>query len=231
MNVEPRAERSLDGLRLTMGAEVVLVDSGVGNLGNLRRALAHAGGNVTVSDDPARIGSSNCLVLPGVGAFRPPRERLRGALEAALRRALARGAWLLGVCVGFQLLFEGSDEFGPTDGLRLLGGRVTRLPAGVPLPHVGWNRLRFRRPGDPLLAGIDDGAYVYFVHSFAPSAVAAGDVLATCRHGVDFPALAGRGRVLGAQFHPEKSGAVGLRLLANFLALAEGERRGTAARD
>lgn len=123
-----------------------IIDAGVGNLGNLRRALVAAGTpggiEVEVTSDPARVAAARCLLLPGVGAFRPPRERLRGALEDALRGALARGAFLLGICVGYQLLFESSDEYGETDGLALLPGRVRRLPDTVPLPHIGWNRLR-----------------------------------------------------------------------------------------
>jgi glutamine amidotransferase len=206
-----------------------IVDLGVGNLGNLARALAVAGGAPSVTSDPALIADSRCLLLPGVGAFRPPREALRGPREAALRAALAAGAWLLGICVGFQLLFAASEEFGETDGLGLLPGRVTRLPESVPVPHIGWNRLHDLAP-HPLLAGLGEeagesgglGSYVYFVHSFAPEGVPEGSRLALCTHGRRFAAVAGSGRVLGAQFHPERSGPAGLRLLRNFLAMARG---------
>jgi hypothetical protein len=132
------------------------VDAGVGNLGNVVRALAHLGAAAEISCDPARVAAARCLVLPGVGAFGPPREALRGPLETALTAALADGAWLLGICVGFQLLFETGEEFGVTDGLGLLPGRVTRLPAGVPVPHIGWNRLR-DMADHPLLAGLRAG--------------------------------------------------------------------------
>ncbi len=142
---------------------------------------------------------------------------MSGAVEAALRAALAGGAWLLGICVGFQILFDEGEEFGTTAGLGLLPGRVTRLPATVPVPHIGWNRLH-GAAGHPLLAGLAS-SYVYFVHSFAPEGVPDDLCLARCNHGRVFPAAAGRGRVLGAQFHPERSGEAGLRLLANFLAL------------
>jgi glutamine amidotransferase len=208
-----------------------LIDAGVGNLGNLRRAFEAVGAEVEVTADPAAIRSSSCLVLPGVGAFRPPREALRGALEGAIRGALADGAWLLGVCVGYQLLFESSAEFGATDGLGLLAGDVVELPATVPLPHIGWNRIHREQPSHPLLDAIDDGAYMYFVHSFAPVDVPADTVVASCLHGRRFAAIAARGRVLGTQFHPEKSGAPGLRLLANYLRLAAGAELGTAAGD
>jgi glutamine amidotransferase len=201
-----------------------VIDAGVGNLGNLARALGHLGAEVEITDDPAVIAASRRLLLPGVGAFRPPRERLRGAAEEALARALEQGAWLLGICVGYQLLFESSEEFGATDGLGLLPGTVRRLPDDVPLPHIGWNRLE-TADGErhPLLSEIPAGSHVYFVHSYAPLDVPEDARLATCLHGARFTAVAGRGRLLGTQFHPEKSGATGLRLLANFLALGREE--------
>ena len=206
-----------------------VIDAGVGNLGNLARALRHLGAEVEVTAEAGRVAPARCLVLPGVGAFAPPRQALRGALEEALRAALAAGAWLLGICVGFQLLFEASEEFGVTDGLGLLPGRVTRLPASVPVPHIGWNRLH-DLASHPLVAGLEDGGglgrHVYFVHSFAPAGVPAELCLARATHGRSFAAVAGRGRVLGAQFHPERSGAAGLRLLANFLALSHGPAAG-----
>jgi len=205
-----------------MSAVVTVVDAGVGNLGNLARAVAHLGGAVEITRDPGRVAAARCLLLPGVGAFAPPREALRGPLETALAAALAAGAWLLGICVGFQLLFEAGEEFGVTDGLGLLPGRVTRLPAGVPVPHIGWNRLH-GVADHPLLAGLERGGpYVYFVHSYAPAEVPDEVCLARATHGRSFAAVAGRGRVLGTQFHPERSGAAGLRLLANFLEIADG---------
>ena len=202
------------------GTEVTVIDAGVGNIGNLVRALRHLGAEVGITCDPATIRASRCLVLPGVGAFRPPRERLRGAPEEAIRTALERGAYLLGICIGYQLLFDGSEEFGTTDGLGLLGGRVTELPGGVPLPHIGWNRV-FGVAEHPLLEGSTEDDHYYFVHSFAPEGVPEESVLGRCRHGRSFPAITGHGRVAGTQFHPEKSGAVGLRLLRNYLAWAQ----------
>jgi glutamine amidotransferase len=197
----------------------VVIDAGVGNLGNLERALRSLGAAVEVTDRPEPIAAARCLLLPGVGAFRPPRERLRGALEQALRAALDRGAHLLGICVGYQLLFGGSDEFGSTDGLALIEGSICRLPDTVPLPHIGWNSLEGLSP-HPLLAGIEEGSYAYFVHSFAPDGVPAAATLASALHGRRFAAVAGAGRVLGTQFHPEKSAEIGLRLLANFLEIS-----------
>jgi glutamine amidotransferase len=164
------------------------------------------------------VAAARCLLLPGVGAFAPPREAVRGGVEEALREALGRGAWLLGICVGFQILFEEGEEFGAIDGLGLLPGRVTRLPETVPVPHIGWNRLHGVN-GHPLTAGLA-GRYVYFVHSYAPEGVPDELSIARCTHGRDFPAAAGRERVMGTQFHPERSGPAGLLLLSNFLEMA-----------
>lgn len=223
-----------------MSVRVVVVDAGIGNLGNVARALAAVGAVAEVTRDAGRVAASRCLVLPGVGAFAVARAGVAGEMERALRGTVDRGAWLLGLCVGYQLLFEASEEDGETEGLGLLPGRVTRLPAGVPWPHIGWNRLHGVRAGSEpgrrdegradggesaearLLAGIDEGAWVYFVHGYAPEGVEADAVLASATHGRVFPAAAGRGRVMGTQFHPERSGAVGLALLANFVAMAAG---------
>lgn len=202
-----------------MNREALVLDVSVGNLGNLVRAVERVGGRAEISADPERVARARCLLLPGVGAFAPPREAMRGGVEEALREALSQGAWLLGICVGFQILFEEGEEFGATDGLGLLPGRVTRLPETVPLPHIGWNRLH-DKANHPLLAGLPD--YFYFVHSYAPEGVPDELYLARCTHGRVFPALAGKGRVMGAQFHPERSGDAGLRLIVNFLEMAHG---------
>ena len=203
--------------------DAVVIDAGVGNLGNLVRAVERVGGRAAITADPDRVADARCLFLPGVGAFAPPREAVRGGVEEALRAALSRGAWLLGICVGFQILFEEGEEFGVTDGLGLLPGRVTRLPDTVPVPHIGWNRLH-DLADHPLLSGLAEedgrGRYVYFVHSYAPHGVPDEVQIARCTHGRVFPAVAGRGRVMGTQFHPERSGAAGLRLLSNFLKIA-----------
>lgn len=200
-------------------SRAVVIDAGVGNLGNLTRALRHVGAVAEITRDPTTIAAARCILLPGVGAFRPPRETLRGPLEEALHAALAEGAWLLGICVGFQLLFEDGEEFGTTDGLGLLPGTVASLPSTVPLPHIGWNPLT-EEVEHPLLADIPRGAHVYFVHSFAPLQVPAEVRIAGALHGTSFTAIAGKGRVLGTQFHPEKSGRHGLQLLHNYLEMA-----------
>lgn len=212
-----------------MRREALVIDAGVGNLGNLVRAVERVGGRAEITTDPERVAEARCLLLPGVGAFAPPREAVRGGVEEALREALSRGAWLLGICVGFQILFEEGEEFGARDGLGLLPGKVTRLPEGVPVPHIGWNRLHDLAP-HPLLAGLGEsegvGRYVYFVHSYAPEGVPDELCIARCTHGRVFPAIAGRGRLMGTQFHPERSGEAGLRLLSNFLEMAHGASAG-----
>lgn len=211
---------STDSTRLAQpDPPVAIVNAGVGNLGNLARAVRHLGARCVITEDASTIRDARCLLLPGVGAFKPPRERLRGAREDALRAAVDDGAWLLGICVGFQILFEQGEEFGRVDGLGLLPGTVARLPETVPLPHIGWNRLT-KLADLPLLDGLSEGDAVYFVHSFAPRDVPAEVTAAEALHGRSFCAVAARGRVAGTQFHPEKSGQVGLRLLRNFLAQA-----------
>ncbi|MES1240313.1 MAG: imidazole glycerol phosphate synthase subunit HisH [Acidobacteriota bacterium] len=204
--------------------KAMVIDTGIGNLGNLVRALERIGASVEITLDPRRVAAGRCLLLPGVGAFAPPREALRGEMERAMNEALDAGAWLLGICVGFQLLFESGEEFQTLDGLGLLTGRVTRLPGEVPVPHIGWNRLH-DVADHPLMAGLRD-RWVYFVHSFAPEGVPEDHCLARCAHGRDFPAAVGRGRVLGTQFHPERSGEAGLRLLRNYLEVAHGAAAG-----
>lgn len=206
---------------------ITVIDAGVGNLGNLVRALESLGAQAEITLDARRVADGRCLLLPGVGAFAPPREALRGAMEEALHEALRAGAWLLGICVGFQLFFESGEEFKAVDGLGLLPGRVTRLPGDVPVPHIGWNRLH-DVTDHPLLDGLRD-RYVYFVHSYAPEGVPDDLCLARCTHGRAFPAVAGHGRVMGTQFHPERSGEAGLRLLRNFLRLYQETADGAAA--
>jgi glutamine amidotransferase len=198
----------------------VVVDSGVGNIPNAMRGLARAGAEPVLSADAEAVRAARCIVLPGVGSFPAAMARLRErGLDAALNDAATAGAAILGICLGHQLLFDASEEFGETAGLGLVPGRVEPLPAGARVPHMGWSRIAARRP-DPLLAGIEAGAWMFFVHSFA-AAPAEDDLLATVPFGsAEVCAAVRRGRVCGVQFHPEKSGAAGARLLANFLELA-----------
>jgi imidazole glycerol-phosphate synthase subunit HisH len=194
-------------------SRVVLVDSGGSNIGSVRHALQRLGVDAPLTADAALIAAAERVILPGVGAAGPAMQRLHEAGLIALLRRLE--APLLGVCVGMQILFERSEE-GDVECLGLLPGVVERLPAapGLRIPHMGWNRLQHR--GDnPLLDGIDDGAYAYFVHSYAVAA--GGCSIATSEHGHPFSAVVQRGAISGAQFHPERSATVGARLLQNFL--------------
>lgn len=198
-------------------AAVVVVDSGVGNIPNAMRGLARAGARVTRSSDAHEIARAERLVLPGVGAFPAAMSRLRTrGLDAAIRDAAARGVPVLGICLGHQLLFEASEELGDTRGLGLLAGMVRPLPAVARVPHMGWSPL-CGLAADPLLEGVE-GESFYFVHSFA--AVDSPATIAQTPFGsVRLCAAARRGNVCGVQFHPEKSGQAGARLLANFLRL------------
>ena len=197
---------------------LVLLDSGGANLGSVQAAFARLGVEAPVTSDAQRIRAATHVILPGVGAAAPAMARLR---ENGLDRLIPTLSQpLMGICVGMQLLFERSAE-GEVECLGLLPGRVERLPGapGVRVPHMGWNRLdaaSHDAAAHPLLAGLA-GQYAYFVHSYAVRA--SSDALATCTHGSPFVAIAARGRVMGAQCHPERSAAAGARLLANFLSL------------
>ena len=216
-----------------MTVTVAVVDYGVGNLRSVRRGLEATGAEVVVTADPRAIDAAAGVVLPGVGAFAPARQKLaETGLDRHLVEIAHQGMPLLGVCLGYQLLFAGSYEDGYTEGLGLLPGPVRRL-VNTPdrkVPHVGWNRVRQARP-DILFDGIADRSYFYFVHSYYPELKAGAEVLGTCDYGRTLTVVARRGSVAGTQFHPEKSGPAGLRLYANFVAACGGVRPAeTAAR-
>lgn len=193
--------------------DLVIIDAGGANLGSVRAAFARLGVSPELSRDPARIATAERLVLPGVGAAAPVMDTLRASGIDVLLRGLKTP--LLGVCIGMQVLFERSEE-GDVAGLGLLRGPVRKLPAspGIRMPHMGWNRLA-RRVDSPLLDGIDEGAQAYFVHSYG--VIGSADVIAETEHGSAFCAAVARDNIAGAQFHPERSGAVGARFLSNFL--------------
>lgn len=193
---------------------LAIVDSGGANIASVKFALERLGVQGELTTDPAVIRSAERVILPGVGSAAEGMKRLhaRGLVECV--RGLTQP--VLGVCLGMQLLFEASEE-GPTPALGLLPGRVALLPAGpgLTVPHMGWNCLRIERPS-PLLAGLEEARF-YFVHSYA--APAGAHTLATAEHGTRFAAVVQRDNFFGAQFHPERSGAAGARLLRNFLQL------------
>jgi glutamine amidotransferase len=196
---------------------ISIVDYGVGNLANVERALRRAGANeVRVSDRPQDILSSRAVVLPGVGHFgHCARELMRRGLDGPVREARARRIPLLGLCVGMQLFFDGSEEDASVTGLGLLPGRVRRLTDAARVPHTGWNDVRLRNP-HPWVSNALDGAYFYFVHSYAPEATD-GSVIATTDDGASFGSIVGADGILGVQFHPEKSSHMGTRLLEGFV--------------
>ncbi len=196
---------------------VTLVDYGVGNTASVRRAFARLGAAVEFTPDPDKVAASRRIVLPGVGAFGPARQRLsETGMDRALKCAVDSGARLLGLCLGFQLLFEKSTEFGEHEGLGFVPGDVRPFDSGVRVPHIGWNALS--KPGPSrLLSRIGEGAFVYFVHSYRPVSVPGPAVAATCDYGGGFVAAIEAGEVWGCQFHPEKSSVLGQRILESFL--------------
>jgi glutamine amidotransferase len=199
---------------------IAIIDYNVGNLHNLKNALDYQGIHSAIVRDVAGVARAGRIILPGVGAFRPAMERLQAAgLEQVLRERVEEGVPFLGVCVGMQLLFEESEEDGVSPGLGLIPGRIVRFAGnGLKVPQIGWNQVALRRP-DPILEGIPDGSYFYFVHSYRAVLAKAADGLGEADYGEPFPAIVRRGNVWGAQFHPEKSQDAGLRLLKNFATL------------
>lgn len=194
--------------------QVALIDAGGANLGSVRDALERLGTEVTIVRDGDGLRGAERVILPGVGAAEPGMRLLRERGFVEILRTSKKP--LLGVCLGMQLLFDSSEE-GDVEGLGLVPGRIFRLQEapGVRVPHMGWNTLQ-RVQDSALMSGIDDASSVYFVHSYAAPVTA--DCIAGCEHGQSFAAIVRRGHVCGAQFHPERSGAAGARLLANFLA-------------
>ncbi len=201
-----------------MDGGIAVLDYGIGNLASAHKAFVHLGAQARLVTERHEAAGASGVVLPGVGAFGRCAQALRSSgLDGAVADALERGVPFLGICVGFQLLYEGSEESPAVSGLGVLPGKVKALSPEVKRPQMQWNQLVVR-PGSEsrLLAGIAPASWVYFVHSYAPEM--SDDAVATCDYGGTVVAAAERGRVWGAQFHPEKSGPVGLAILANFVA-------------
>ena len=198
---------------------IAIIDYGVGNLFSLRSSFAAIGQEATVTNDVEEIRRADRLILPGVGAFRDAAEKLRASgMDRAVKEETEKGKPLLGVCLGMQMLFERSHEYGVHEGLGLLKGEIRpiaeRIPDGMKIPQMGWNALKIVKDS-PLLKYTREGEYVYFVHSY--SAVDCEDsLLAVTEYGAELTACVGKGNVFGCQFHPEKSGEVGLRILKAF---------------
>jgi glutamine amidotransferase len=196
---------------------IAILDYGMGNLRSVEKALEHVGADAVITSDAHRAAEADGLILPGVGAFPRAMERIAElGLDGLVSASLADGTPVLGICLGFQLLFERSTELGGAAGLALVEGEVTGLRApGLKVPHIGWEPVRLEAQSE-LMDGIDDGTPFYFVHGLAPRPRQADDVLATAEHGEWFVCAIARPPLYGVQFHPEKSSAAGLRLLGNF---------------
>ncbi len=211
-------------------ADVVIVDYGAGNLRSVARAVAHAGVEATVSAEARLVEGARALIVPGVGAAEHTMTNLRAAgLDGPILEYIDSGRPFLGVCMGMQALFDVSEEGGEHECLGVLGGRLVRFPAGMTVPHMGWNTVHLERP-HPVFEGVPDEAYFYFVHSYHPVPTDAACIVGTSEYdSVIFPAVVGEGNLIATQFHPEKSGEHGLRLYSNFLRLAL--ERGSLAPD
>lgn len=204
---------------------IAVVDYGRGNLGSVEKAFARMGMPAVVTQDPRVVADAEAVVLPGDGAFHDAMGSLQvlGLLEP-LRDALAEERPFLGICLGYQLLFTESEEFGHGKGLDVVPGSVRRFPQGLKVPHMGWNEVE--HAGDwVLFDGIPSGAHFYFVHSYYPQTEEPSLRVATCTYGLTFPAAVGRGTLFATQFHPEKSQGWGRRLLENFAAVVRDGRR------
>jgi glutamine amidotransferase len=197
---------------------IALVDYGIGNLRSVEKALASVGADVKLTSDPGVILSARQVVLPGVGAFGDGMAGLRQRnLVPVILQIASQAKPLLGICLGMQLLFESSDEMGQHTGLGLLPGRVTRFPETIrKVPQTGWNQLNILQD-TPLLAGLSSGDYAYFNHSYYCEPAENRDSLASTDYGFGYTSVAGRGSLYGVQFHPEKSQALGLQILRNFI--------------
>lgn len=200
---------------------IAIIDYGMGNLHSVSKAVERLGHQAVVTSSHETILRAEGAILPGVGAFGDAMRNLReSGLDETVRKFHASGRPLLGICLGMQLLFSESEEYGPHEGLGLLPGRVVRFPNDRKVPHMGWNELRFVRP-DPLLEGMRPG-HVYFVHSYHALPEVPGDLIAVTEYGGPVTAIVGRGNLYGMQFHPEKSGTLGMALLERFVALTVG---------
>ncbi len=200
--------------------KLVIVDYGAGNLRSVARAVAQVGGQPLITSHPDEVAAAQALIVPGVGAAADTMRNLRNhELVEPIRQHIAGGRPFLGVCMGQQALFDISEEGGQHPCLGILPGRIVRLPAGLKVPHMGWNRVRIARP-HPIFEGIPDGSYFYFVHSYHPRPEDPSIIIGETDYGVTFPSVVARDNIVATQFHPEKSSAMGLRMYENFLRIA-----------
>jgi glutamine amidotransferase len=197
--------------------KLVIIDYGLGNLRSIEKALQYVGADAEISNEPSDIDNADAMILPGVGAFRDAMMHF-ATLERVVRDAVNDGKPLLGICLGMQMFATESEEGGLHNGIDIIPGRVVRFPVSeLKVPHIGWNSLIINKE-IPLLEGIDNGSFVYFVHSYHVDVDEKYQV-SLCDYGIEFPAIIANevGNVVGTQFHPEKSGLTGLRMLRNFV--------------
>ena len=201
---------------------IALVDYGMGNLRSVENALTRVGAGVRIVSDRKSMLAADALVVPGVGAFGDCIKNLeKHELTSAIREFISSKRPFLGICLGFQGLFDGSEEAPGIKGLGIFRGSAPRFPSGIlKVPHMGWNQLRIKRPDCPLLKGVADGSFVYFVHSYYCAPADKSLVCATTDYGTEFCSMLWSGNVFATQFHPEKSQTVGLKMLENFVKLA-----------
>jgi len=204
---------------MTSTSAMAVIDYGAGNVPSVERALQKLGAASKRATQPGELAGARAIILPGVGHYAAMIRSLdEKNLRPALLESISRGTPFLGICLGLQALYSCSEEAPNLSGLNLFSGSVRSLPRSVKLPHMGWNRLRIKGPS-MLLAGLAESDYFYFAHTFA-AATSTNEVVATCGHGTDFTAVLERRNIFATQFHPEKSGAAGSRLLQNFVSFA-----------
>src|SRR5581483_8927096 len=201
---------------------ISVVDYGVGNLHSVAKALEKVGADIRVTSDWRDVEKSDGVVLPGVGAFKDSMDAMhRSDLAKAIKAFIASGKPFLGVCVGLQMLFSESEEFGLSKGLDVFPGRVVKFTEGQKVPHMGWNQIQIKKDGNPLLKGLKNGDYLYFVHSYYVVPKDKTIVAAESNYGTDFTCMVWEKNVFGTQFHPEKSQTVGLKIYENFKELVK----------
>jgi len=201
---------------------ITVVDYGVGNLHSVAKALEKVGAQTRVTSDWRDVGKSEGVVLPGVGAFKDSMDAMhRSDLAKATKDYIASGKPFLGVCLGLQMLFSESEEFGISKGLGVFPGRVVRFPQEQKVPHMGWNQIQIKKNGNPLLKGLKEGEYLYFVHSYYVVPENPSLIAAQSSYGVNFTCMIWEKNVFGTQFHPEKSQSVGLKIYENFKDLVQ----------
>lgn len=195
---------------------IAIVDYGMGNLRSVQKGFERVSYEAVVTDDPKKLAEAKAIVLPGVGAFSAAMKRLREAnLADAIKREINSGKPYLGICLGLQLLFTESEEGGLHSGLDIIKGRVVRFPANLKVPHIGWNQIEIKKKS-PILEGISDGDFFYFVHSYYAAPDDPSVIAATTNYGIDFTSIIWKDNLFALQCHPEKSQKLGLKVLSNF---------------